>query len=73
MQASPDELEAALAERCAVNIDRRWQLVDEDLMATLLEVIVLTAQENEWQLDGMPEDEAMDALVDSTYDARQGC
>ena len=53
-----------------MNIDGRWQLVDEEFMGTLLEIIILTAQQNEWSLDIMPEDEAMDALVDGSNDAR---
>ncbi len=61
----------ALIERSAVDIDGRWQLVDEEFMGTLLEIIILTAQQNGWNLGAMPEAEAMDALVDSQNDARQ--
>ena len=59
-----------MLERCAVEIDGRWQLVDEEHLGTLLEIIILTAQQNEWNMEKMPEDEAMEALMDSTYDAR---
>jgi len=31
---------------------------------------VLTAQEEGWPLDQIPQDEAMDAIVNATYDAR---
>ena len=59
-----------MQERSAVDIDGRWQLVDDEFMGTLLEIIILTAQQNGWSLDTMPEDEAMEALVDGSYDAR---
>lgn len=70
LQASAVELLQALQERSAVDIDGRWQLVDEEFMGTLLEIIVLTAQQNGWSLDRFPEDEAMEALVDDSHDAR---
>ena len=35
-----------------------------------LQVCVLTAQEQGWPLDQIPQDEAMDAIVNATYDAR---
>lgn len=70
MQASPEELKEALGMRNAVELDGRWQLVDEELLGALLEIIMLTAKQNDWKLDMIPEDEIMDAIVDSTYDAR---
>ena len=36
----------------------------------VLQVCVLTAQEQGWPLDQIPQDEAMDAMVNATYDAR---
>ena len=36
----------------------------------VLQVCVLTAQEQGWALDQIPQDEAMDAIVNATYDAR---
>ena len=70
MQASAAELLQALQERSAVDFDGRWQLIDEEYMGTLLEIIILTAQQNDWSLNSIPEDEAMDALVDGSNDAR---
>ena len=70
VQASSGELHSGLRDRCAVDIDGRWQVIDHELLSTVLELIILNAQQNEWKLDAMPEAESMEAIVDSTYDAR---
>ena len=63
VQASPEELEAALIERNAVCINGKWRGIDPTHLGTLLELILLTVVEKGWSLDAIPAIEAGQALA----------
>ena len=67
VQASPDELEAALEERMAVCVDGRWRGVDSSYLGTLLELILLTVVEQGWSLEAVPAVPAGEALAPHGY------
>jgi sister chromatid cohesion protein DCC1 len=63
VQASSEELAAALTERNAVCINRKWRGIDPNHLGTLLELILLTAVEKGWSLDAVPAVEAGEVLA----------
>ncbi|KAG7668985.1 hypothetical protein Ndes2437B_g06719 [Nannochloris sp. 'desiccata'] len=63
VQASSNELAAALTERNAVCIDGKWRGIDPIHLGTLLELILLTAVEKGWSLDAIPAVEAGEVLA----------
>lgn len=67
VQASSDELEAALEEKGAVCIDGRWRGVDPSYLGTLLELILLTVVEQGWSLDAVPAEGAAEVLTPHGY------
>ncbi|KAK2968502.1 hypothetical protein RJ640_027552 [Escallonia rubra] len=62
VQASDDELRAALKSLSALEIDGYWRLVDEDYMDGLLNMLLHNSVLNEWSLDALHEDEVVGVL-----------
>ena len=48
LQASAAELEVALQERGALDVDGCWRVMSEALLADTLEVLLLTAAQHGW-------------------------
>ena len=63
VQASSEELAAALTERHALCIDGKWRGIDPIHLGTLLELILLTAVEKGWSLDAISAVEAGEVLA----------
>lgn len=53
-QASDEELREALRERCALEIDGRWRLVDPSYLGHVLELLLVTACEHGWPRSAVP-------------------
>ena len=70
-QASQRELRAALTQRGACDLDSRWQAPAEEFKASLLHLLLLTAQHQGWLLSRIPAAEAVSLLQQDGYDARQ--
>jgi len=67
VQASSEELAAALTEKNAVCIDGKWRGIDPTHLGTLLELILLTAVEKGWSLDAIPAVEAGEVLAPNGF------
>ena len=70
-QASQRELRGALSQRGACDSSGRWQVLAEEFVASLLHLLLLTAQHQGWLLSHIPGAEAVSLLQQDGYDARQ--
>lgn len=70
MQASSTELEAELQRVGALELSGTWRAVDVGFMATLTDMLLLTAQQHGWDLHAVPEKGMCDALAEDGYDDR---
>eukprot|EP00887_Chlorella_sp_A99_P001625 scaffold8.g1625.t1 len=70
VQASDEELRAALAQRHALLLDGCWRAVDPSYLGTVLELVLLTAVEEDWELNAIPGAAAAVALQQHGYDPR---
>ena len=70
LQASSTELQAELAKVGAVDLGAGWQGVHPEYLATLLEMVVLTAAQHAWPLTALPLPALCEALAQDGYDAR---
>jgi len=69
-QASKSELRAALAQRGACDLDGRWQVPSQEYAASLLALLLLTAQHQGWPLTSLPAGEAGALLSQDGHDPR---
>jgi hypothetical protein len=67
VQASSEQLQAALVDRGAVCIDGRYWLVDAEYLTGALEVLLLTAAQQGWRISDIVADEAVEALAVHGY------
>lgn len=70
LQASSRELQAELARLGAVDLGTGWQGIRPEYLATLLEMIILTATQQGWPLHALPAQGLYDALEADGYDPR---
>ena len=70
VQASSAELEAELDRVGALELDGGWRAVDTAYMTTLTDMLLLTTEQNGWNLGAIPEEGTCDALAADGYDAR---
>ena len=70
-QASQRELHGALGQRGACDVSGRWQVPADDFVASLLRLLLLTAQHQGWPLSHIPAAEAVSLLQQDGYDARK--
>ena len=69
-QASGSELRAALAQRGACDLGGRWQVPSQEYAASLLALLLLTAQHQGWPLTSLPAGEAGALLSQDGHDPR---
>lgn len=70
VQASGGQIKAALESMQAVEIDGFWRIVDEKFMQGLLEVILLSAMQHDWDLKLLPEPEVVQTIKNDGYSPR---
>ena len=70
LQASSRELQAELARIGAVDLGAGWQGIRPEYLATLLEMVILTATQQGWPLRALPAQELYNALQADGYDPR---
>lgn len=71
VQASPMELQQALQQRHALEVDGSWRAVRPSYLATVTELLLLTAVQQGWPLNAIPEQQMAEALqADVGYDPR---
>ncbi|KAK9915250.1 hypothetical protein WJX75_006737 [Coccomyxa subellipsoidea] len=70
VQASAAELKAALQQRGAVELNGRWRVISPGHLATLLEVLLLSAAQHGWRHDSLPVQEACTVLQSDGFDPR---
>ena len=71
LQASARELEVALQERGALEVDGCWRVMSAALLGDTLEVLLLTAAQHGWG-SCIPVAEAGQAMSSDGFDPRQG-
>ena len=62
IQASDDEIRSGLKALSAVEINGHWRLVDESYMRNILRMLLHNSVLNDWSLDALNEDEAVNIL-----------
>lgn len=70
VQASSGQIKAALESMQAVEIEGFWRIVDEKFMQGLLEVILLSAVQHDWNLKLLPEPEVVQTIRNDGYSSR---
>ena len=70
LQASAAELKAAVQQRGAVELNGRWRVISPGHLATLLEVLLLSAAQHGWRHDSLPVQEACTVLQSDGFDPR---
>lgn len=70
LQGSRAEVEAALKQVGAVEIDGKWFKLPPDLAAHLLQLLLLSCASNGWSLKAVPGTEAVVALCEDEVDPR---
>eukprot|EP00884_Botryococcus_braunii_P022985 jgi/Botrbrau1/9370/Bobra.354_2s0025.1 len=70
VQASAEELRAALHERGAIELDGVWRRVEETYLGELLEVVLLTAVVQGWPFQALPCTDMATCLQADGYDPR---
>ena len=70
-QASQRELRGALGQRGACESDGRWQVPAQEFVASLLHLLLLTAQHQGWLLSHIPAAEAVSLLQQDGYETRR--
>lgn len=70
VQASHGQIKAALESMQAMEIDGFWRIVDEKFMQGLLEVILLSALQHDWNLKLLLEPEVVQTIRSDGYSPR---
>ena len=70
MQASPAELQQALLDRQAVELDGCWRTVDKAYMESLLETALFLAVQQGWSWTALPQQDLIDGLHSNGHDPR---
>ena len=68
MQCSSSELREALRHACALCVDERWCVLDEQLERDIIETILSLAVEKEWSLSALPAVECVSACLAGSLD-----
>lgn len=67
VQASHGQIKAALKSMQAVEIEGFWRVVDEKFMQGLLEVILLSAVQHDWNLKSLSEPQVVETIRNDGY------
>ena len=70
MQASPAELQQALLDRQAVELDGCWRMVDKAYIESLLETALFLAVQQGWSWTALPQQDLVDGLQANGHDPR---
>ncbi|KAL0050702.1 hypothetical protein WJX82_005403 [Trebouxia sp. C0006] len=70
VQASPAELQQALTDRHAVELDGAWRTVDKSYMESLLETALFLAIQQGWSYTALPQQDLVEGLQANGHDAR---
>jgi len=70
LQASPAELQQALTDRHAVELDGAWRTVDKSYMESLLETALFLAIQQGWSYTALPQQDLVEGLQANGHDAR---
>lgn len=70
VQASPAELQQALSDRHAVELDGAWRTVDKSYMESLLETALFLAIQQGWSYKALPQQDLVEGLQANGHDAR---
>lgn len=70
VQASHGQIKAALKSMQAVEIEGFWRVVDEKFMQGLLEVILLSAVQHDWNLKSLSEPQVVETIRNDGYSHR---
>lgn len=70
VQASHGQIKAALKSMQAVEIEGFWRVVDEKFMQGLLEVILLSAVQHDWNLKSLSEPQVVETIRKDGYSPR---
>jgi len=70
LQASPAELQQALTDRHAVELDGAWRTVDKTYMDSLLETALFLAIQQGWSTTALPQQDLIEGLQANGHDAR---
>ena len=68
VQCSSSELREALRHACALCVDERWCVLDEQLERDIIETILSLAVEKEWSLSALPAVECVSACLAGSLD-----
>ena len=70
LQASPAELQQALKDRHAVELDGAWRTVEKAYMEGLLETALFLSVQQGWSHAALPQQALVEELQANGYDAR---
>ncbi|DBA72212.1 TPA: hypothetical protein ACH3X2_010607 [Trebouxia sp. C0005] len=70
VQASPAELQQALTDRHAVELDGAWRTVDKSYMESLLETALFLAIQQGWSYTALSQQDLIEGLQANGHDAR---